>query len=89
MEGDDHGEAYTAIVRGELLSREINEIAEAQPVHNGEGNMCGAAMRGTVALPRSKSSSRTKGSGRKLGDLAFDRCANASARIGKARSRSR
>ena len=30
MEGDDHGEAYTAIVWGGLLSRESSNIAEAE-----------------------------------------------------------
>ena len=51
MEGDDHVEAYTAIIRGVGLSHEILEIAGAEAVAPAEGNMCGAVMRGTVALP--------------------------------------
>ena len=38
-----------------------------------EGNMCGTAMRGAVALPGSKATSRAKGSHRKLGGLASGR----------------
>ena len=41
MEGDDHGEAYTAIVWGGLLSRESSNIAEAEAFSVAEGNMCG------------------------------------------------
>jgi hypothetical protein len=40
-----------------------------------EGNMCGADMRGTVALPGSKATSRTNGTRRNLGDLVSDRAA--------------
>ena len=75
MEGDDYGEAYTAIVWGGLLSRESLKVAEAETVVIVEGNMCGAVMRGAVALPRSKTPSRTKGSRRNLGDLASGRAA--------------
>ena len=67
--GDGGCEAYTAIVWGVLLSRESHNTAEAEPVSNVEGNMCGAVMRGADALPWSKTSSRTKGMGRTLGDL--------------------
>jgi hypothetical protein len=45
--GDGGCEAYTAIVWGVLLSRESQKIAEAEPVSNVEGNMCGPVMRGT------------------------------------------
>ena len=38
-----------------------------------EGNMCGTAMRGAVALPGSKATSRAKGSHRMLGGLASGR----------------
>src|ERR1700740_2130902 len=38
-----------------------------------EGNMCGTAMRGAVALPGSKATSRAKGSHRKLGGLVSGR----------------
>ena len=75
MEGDDRGEAYTAIVRGGQLSREREQVAEAETVRNVEGNMCGAVMRGADALPRSETLSRTKGSRRNLGDLRPDRAA--------------
>jgi len=40
-EGDDRREAYTAIVRGGLLSRESHKVAEAEAVDTVEGNMCG------------------------------------------------
>ena len=76
MEGDDHGEAYTAIVWGGLLSRESSNIAEAEAFSVAEGNMCGTAlqgMRGADALPGSKATSRAKGSHRNLGYLASGR----------------
>ena len=75
MEGDDRGEAYTAIVRGGQLSREREQVAEAEAVRNVEGNMCGAVMRGADALPRSETPSRTKGTRRNLGDLTVGRAA--------------
>jgi hypothetical protein len=88
--GDDHGEAYTAIVQGGRLSRESSNIAEAEAFSVAEGNMCGTVMRGADALPRSKTPSRTKGSRRNLGDPTFgQRRQTALVRIGKARSRSR
>ena len=71
--GDGGCEACTAIVWGVLLSRESHNIAEAEPVSNVEGNMCGPAMRGTDALPWSKNTSRTKGRRRNLGGLTFGR----------------
>ena len=71
MEGDDHGEAYTVIVWGVGLSHESLEIAGAEAVATAEGNMCGAVMRGTVALPGSKATSRMEGSRRNLGDLVW------------------
>jgi hypothetical protein len=52
VEGDDHGEAYTALVRGGLLSRESSNIAEAEAFRVAEGNMCGVVTRGADALPR-------------------------------------
>jgi hypothetical protein len=55
-----------------------------------ERNMSGAAMRGAVALPGSKTTSRAKGLRRKLGDPASDHWQEyALVRIGEARSRSR
>ena len=55
------------------MSHEIPEFAGAEAVTMAEGNMCGADMRGTVALPGSKATSRTKGTRRNLGDPTFDR----------------
>jgi hypothetical protein len=55
------------------LSRERSDIAGAESFYSLEGNMCGTAMRGAVALPGSKATSRAKGSHRKLGGLGFDR----------------
>jgi len=89
VEGDDHCEAYTAIVWGRLLSRERYYAAEAEAVDIAEGNMCGPATRGSIAQPWSKTPSRTKGTGRNLGDLAFGRASRiASVRMGKVTSRS-
>ena len=67
------------------MSRVIFNVAGAETVINVEGDMCGAAMRGAVALPGSKATSRTKGSRRNLGDLMLDHrpCA-VLVRIGKA-----
>ena len=73
--GDGGHEAYTAIVRGGLLSRETVNVTEAEAVHPAEGNMCGTAMRGADARSWSNIPSRTKGTRRNLGDLASDRAA--------------
>ena len=90
MEGDDHGEAYTAIVWGVGLSHVIPNVAGAEAVGKAEGNMCGTDMRGAVALPGSKATSRTKGSRRNLGGLMSPAIAEAVAgRDGKPRRRSR
>jgi len=72
VEGDDHGEAYTAIMRGVGLSPEIPKFAEAEAFTVVEGKMCGAVMRGADAPPGSKATSRRKGSRRNLGDLTPD-----------------
>jgi hypothetical protein len=61
VEGDNCGEAYTAILWGVGLSHEMNDDAGAETFVSAEGNMCGAAMRGPVALPGSKATSRKKG----------------------------
>ena len=89
--GDGGCEAYTAILWGALLSSEIPKLAEAETVSNVEGNMCGPVMRGADALPWSKTTSRTEGSRRNLGDLTFDPMGTLppKVRIGKVRSRSR
>ena len=90
MEGNDYGEAYTAIVWGGLLSRESSNPAEAEAVSVAEGNMCGTVKRGAVALPWSKTPSRPKGTRWNLGGMVHDRRqGTAPVRIGKARSRSR
>jgi hypothetical protein len=67
--GDSGCEAYTAIARGVGLSC----AHRAECFYSPEGNMCGTAMRGAVALPGSKATSRAKGSHRKLGGLASGR----------------
>ena len=72
------------------MSLEIYKVAEAEPFITVEGNMCGTAMRGAVALPGSKATSRRKGMRRNLRDLTLDhRLKSRLARVGKARSRSR
>jgi hypothetical protein len=50
--------------------------AGAEAVEDAEGNMCGADMRGSVALPGSKATSRTKGTRWNLGDLLLGRAAS-------------
>lgn len=88
--GNGGCEAYTTMLWGGLLSRERQKLAEAEPVSNVEGNMCGAVMRGADALPWSKTPSRSKGPRRNLGGPASDRWQHApKVRIGKARSQSR
>ena len=67
--GDSGREAYTAIAWGVRLSHERSYIAGAESVYSLEGNMCGTVMRGAVALPGSKATSRAKGSRRNLGGL--------------------
>ena len=90
MEGDDHGEAYTAIVWSGLLSRERYKVAGAETVENVEGNMLRTVMRGATALPWSKTPLRPKGTRRNLGDLMPPAAATAiPGRFGKVRSRSR
>ena len=90
MGGDDHGEAYTAIMWRGILSRESSNVVGAEAFSVAEGNMCGAIMRGADALPRSKTPPRTKGSRRNLGDpTSGQRRQIVLVRIGEARSRSR
>lgn len=69
MEGDDRGEAYTAIMRGVGVNHENDNIAGVETLGNVEDNTCGAAMRGCVALSGSRTTSRMKGTRRNLGDL--------------------
>ena len=71
------------------MSHEILNIAGAEPLVLVEGNMCGADMRGAVALPGSKATSRTKGSRRNLGGLTpGHRPCAVLVRMRKAKSRS-
>ena len=51
----------------------VERRAGAEGFHSLEGNMCGTATRGAVALPGSKATSRAKGSHRNLGDLVSGR----------------
>jgi hypothetical protein len=67
--GNSGCEAYTAIAWGVGLSHERSYIAGAECFYSPEGNMCGTAKRGAVALPGSKVTSRAKGSHRNLGGL--------------------
>jgi hypothetical protein len=71
--GDSGCEAYTAVAWGVGLSHERSYIAGAECFYSPEGNMCGTVMRGAVALPGSKATSRAKGPHRKLGGLASGR----------------
>ena len=59
------------------MSHEMSCNAGAEAVQSAEGNMSGAVMRGTAALPGSETSSRTKGSRRNLGDLLLPAAAQA------------
>ena len=61
------------------MSHERSYIAGAESFYSLEGNMCGTAKRGAVALPGSKATSRSKGSHRKLGGLGSDRSGFAAA----------
>ena len=70
------------------MSCESKKIVGAEALENVEGNMCGAVMRGAVALPRSKTPSRANRRRRNLGDLAWPAVAAATPGRGrKARSR--
>ena len=55
------------------MSHERSDIAGAEGFYSLEGNMCSTAMRGTVALPGSKATSRAKGLHRNLGGLVSGR----------------
>ena len=67
--GDGGCEAYTAIMWSGILSRERDNVAEAEAVDNVEGNMLRTVMRGATALPWSETPLRMKGTHRNLGDL--------------------
>jgi hypothetical protein len=80
--GDSGCEAYTAIAWGVGLSHERSYIAGAESFYSLEGNMCGTATRGAVALPGSKATSRAKGSYRNLGGLGPGRRCRVSTKYG-------
>ena len=67
--GDGGCEAYTAIMGSGILSRERDNLAEAETVDNVEGNMLRTVMRGATALPWSETPLRMNGMRRNLGDL--------------------
>ena len=70
------------------MSHEIFNVAGAEAVIDVEGDMCGAVMRGAVALPGSKATSRTKGSRRNLGGLTLGRRRHAGPHAEGSKSRS-
>ena len=81
-------------MRDTVVPSRSRDIAGAEGFHSLEGNMCGTVRqgkRGAVALPGSKTTSRAKGSHRKLGGLVSgrQRRVRGTVRIGKVRSRSR
>jgi hypothetical protein len=76
VEGDDHGEAYAASKWGVGVSHDSDKVAGAETFSSVEGNMCGAAMRGSDALPGSRATSRMQGTRRNLGDLPPGRMAS-------------
>ena len=68
----------------------MSKLAEAETLITVEGNMCGTDMRGAVAPPGSKATSRQKGMRWNRRDLTSGhRLQSRLARIGKARSQSR
>ena len=58
---------------GQPAAELVEPRAGAESFYSPEGNMCGTAKRGAVALPGSKATSRAKGSHRKLGGLVSGR----------------
>jgi hypothetical protein len=88
--GDDGCEAYTAIMRSGILSREKFNVAEAETFEIVEGNMLCTAMRGVTALPWSETLLRMKGKSSELGRPHLARAAPAvPGRDGKSKRRSR
>ena len=70
------------------MSHEMFNDAGAEAVIDVEGEMCGAAMRGAVALPGSKATSRTKGPRWNLGGLTLGRRRHAGPHVEGRRARS-
>ena len=72
------------------MSHEINMPQGRRPFHRSNATRAMPIVRGVVALPGSKNTSRAKGMHRKLGDPASDQWHEyALVRIGKVRTRSR
>ena len=67
--GDGDHEAYTAITRSGILSRERFYVAETETLEIVEGNTLRTDMRGATALPWSETPLRMNGTRRNLGDL--------------------
>ena len=67
--GDGGREAYTAIMRSGILSRERFNVAEAETLEIVEGNTLRTDMRGATALPWSETPLRMNGTRRNLGGL--------------------
>ena len=65
--GDGDCEAYIAIMRSGILSRERLNLAEAETVVNVEGNMLCTAMQGVTALQWPETPSRMNGKLSELG----------------------
>ena len=88
--GNDGHEAYTAIALGCVIEPRNRLFAGVETVEIVERNTSGTVMRGAVAPPGSKSTSRAKGLRWKLGDPASGQLQEyALVRIGKVRSRIR
>jgi hypothetical protein len=80
----------TQQLHGVSIEPRNKHVAGAEIVEVVESNMSGAVMRGAVALPGSKNTSRAKGLRWKLGDPSSGHWQEyALVRIGKVRSRSR
>jgi hypothetical protein len=88
--GDDGCEAYTAIMRSGIWSRERFNDAEAETFEIVEGNTLCTAMQGVTALPWSETPLRMKGKSSELGRPHLAHIAPAvSGHDGKSRRRSR
>ena len=88
--GDDGCEAYTAIVWGGLLSRESYRSQRSRLLTVPKATRAAPLLLGAVALPWSKTPSRTKGARRNLRDLVSGRAVSAaSVRVEKVMSFSR
>jgi len=73
VEGDDHCEAYTAIVRGGLLSRERKMIAEVEAVDEAEDKYEPAPLCEELSLCRGQRPHHVQRIATELRDLASGR----------------